>query len=536
METRQPWLSVVISSRNEGPYLERTLTGAFELAPPLGGIEFSVLDDASTDGSSCFCDHAPWLDRRAKGQLRLQRVPRRVGVSQGRRLASLGCRGEVLVFLDAHLDFPQPDLWLQLQRRFEDSRCDLLAIDCFDSRSGQGTVGSVYTSRRLCHQHPAWVTVQDKPLVGIEVPFVNGGFFAIRRRVYQRLEGFPDFLEDWGHEDRFLSMWAWLAGHRCWLDQDLAVGHLYKDVFAPPPEGSPPPACCDPIPSGGLELPPLAYRCEERDRQRIPPMLMNSLRCATLLYGADVFAQCCEQLAFDYGHEVLSEALRLLDRERPQLEALLHRIGLNPDQRDQRMRDYFQRFRPVLPMLDEADLHACAAIEDPSLALQCLQRLPLALASLPQPESDQYISARRYREAACAYALGDFEAAAHRLLDQLTVHPDHLPAIMMLVNSLRALGRVAGARFWLEAGAAIVDRHRSHHGVGPIGPWHPACHQPYLRHLYWPAVDREIWSALAELAEERGDPNEAIRWLEALLDQQPDDPPLRRRLDALRAL
>jgi glycosyltransferase involved in cell wall biosynthesis len=107
MSTSRPWLSLVIGSRNEGDHLERTLTGAFGLDPPEGGLEASVLDDASSDGSSLFCDRDPWLQRRQEGTLRLQRVSSCLGVSGGRRQASLGCRGEVLVFLDAHLDFPR---------------------------------------------------------------------------------------------------------------------------------------------------------------------------------------------------------------------------------------------------------------------------------------------------------------------------------------------------------------------------------------------------------------------------------------------
>jgi tetratricopeptide (TPR) repeat protein len=535
MTNAGPWLSLVIGSRNEGGHLERTLTGAFALEPPEGGLEASVLDDASSDGCSAFCDQEPWLSRRREGVLRLQRVSQCLGVSAGRRQASRGCRGEVLVFLDAHLDFPQADLWLQLQQRFSNPACDLLALDCYDTRNGQGTVGHVYTSRRLCHQQPAWVPQQNQPLIGIEVPFVNGGFFAIRRHVYERLEGFPDFLEGWGHEDRFLSMWASLVGYRCWLHQDLKVGHLYKDAFADAPPGPPASPCADPCPGDGVQLPEPSYRHSDRESAGVPALLMNSLRCASVLYDAEVFEHCGEQLRFDYGPEVYARGLELLEQERPQLDALIHRVGLTPALRDQRMRDYHQRFRPVLPMLDEAALHASAAQADPALALQQLQRLPLALASLRPPDDDHYRAARLYREAACAYQLADYAAVVRLLPELLTLQPDYLPAITMLVISLRALGRTNGERFWLEQGARIVEQHRLTQGDGPLGAWHPASSNPYLRHLYWPAADRVIWGGLADQAEQRGDRAEAIRWLGRLLAQLPDDPPLQQRLLALLA-
>lgn len=535
MTAPAPWLSLVIGSRNEGAHLERTLTGIFALEPPDGGLEVSVLDDASTDGCSAFCDQEPWLGRRRDGVLRLQRVSTCLGVSAGRRQASRGCRGQVLVFLDAHLEFPQLDLWRQLQQRFRDPACDLLALDCYDTRNGQGTAGNVYTSRRLCHQQPAWVPLQEHPLNGVEVPFVNGGFFAIRRQVYERLEGFPDFLEGWGHEDRFLSMWAWLAGYRCCLHQELKVGHLYKDAFDAPPEGQVCLPCADACPADGVQLPEAPYRHADRQATAVPPLLMNSLRCAVLLYSEEVFQLCAEQLRFDYGPELHDQAFALVQEERPQLDGLLQRLGLTPSLRDQRMRDYFQRFRPVLPMLDEAELHASASQADPARALEQLQRLPLALGSLKAPEDDQYRTARLYRQAACAYQLADYPSAVPLLLELLTIQPDYLPAITMLVISLRALGRTAGERFWLEQGARIVEQHRPQHGEGPISAWHPASLNPYLRHLYWPAADRVIWGGLADLAEQRGDRAEAIRWLGLLLAQLPDDPPLQQRLLALLA-
>jgi tetratricopeptide (TPR) repeat protein len=533
MSTPRPWLSLVIGSRNEGDHLESTLTAAFALELPEGGLEASVLDDGSTDSCSAFCDRDPWLQRRREGTLHLERVSQCLGVSGGRRQASRACRGEVLVFLDAHLAFPQRDLWRQLQARFSDPACHLLALDCYDTRNGQVTAGHVYTSRRLCHQHPAWVPLQSEPLVGIEVPFVNGGFFAIRREVYERLGGFPDFLEGWGHEDRFLSMWAWLNGYRCWLHQDLQVGHLYKDAFADAPEGQPVQPSADPIPMDGVQLPAPPFRHADRTGSAVPSLLMNSLRCAVLLYSPELFVQCLEELRFDFGEELCSQGLAFIDQERPQLDDLLERVGLTAELRNQRVRDYVQRFRPVLPMLDEAELHASLGLADPAQALERVQRLPLALASLSPPHDDHYRCARLYREASYGYQLNNHAAVVRLLPELLTIQPDYLPAITMLVLSLRALGRRAGARFWLEEGARIVELHRPSHGDGPIGPWHPACHNPYLRHLYWPAADRVLWGGLADLAEERGDRLEAIRWLTRLLLQVPDDPPLQQRLQGL---
>jgi tetratricopeptide (TPR) repeat protein len=469
MTSTAPGLSLIIGSRNEGEYLRRTVEGALALTPPEGGLECSLYDDASSDGSTEFCDEPHWRRLRDQGTLRLQRGASRIGVSRGRRQGAAGCRSEVLVFLDAHLDFPQSDLWVKVQEHFRNPACDLLGIDCFDSRNDASTAGSIYSSKRLCHLNPAWVRLQSDPLANVAVPFVNGGFFAIRRHVYERLEGFPDFLEDWGHEDRFLSMLAGLCGYHCRVDQRLRVGHLYKDAFDEREELTQPEAISDPLPSDGVVVSGLVYRHADAATRGVSTLLMNSLRCGVVLYSAEVAEQMHEQLRFDFGAEMVETALLLLRQERPQLEALMLRLGLGPDQRDREMATFFQRFRPVLPMLDEAELHATALLQDAQQALDRVRQLPLALPSLHQPDADHYRTARLYREALFCFQLQRHEEAARLLAEMLTIDPDYLPAICLLGVNLRALGRREGEFFWLQRGAEIIERHRNQTGPGRRG-------------------------------------------------------------------
>ena len=523
-------LSLIIGSRNEGDYLRRTVEGALALTPPEGGLECSLYDDASSDASTDFCDQPHWRQLRDLGTVRLQRGASRIGVSRGRRQGAAGCRSEVLVFLDAHLEFPQSYLWLKVQDHFRNPGCDLLGIDCFDSRNGASTAGSIYSSKRLCHLNPAWVRLQPDNLVDVAVPFVNGGFFAIRRQVYERLEGFPDFLEDWGHEDRFLSMLAGLCGYHCRVDQRLRVGHLYKDAFNDQEGLTQPEAFSDPLPSDGVVMPEFVYRHADAATWGVSTMLMNSLRCGAVLYSSEVAERMHEQLRFDFGTEMVEKALQLLLQEKPQLEALMLRLGLGPEQRDRQMVDFFQRFRPVLPMLDEADLHATAQLQDAQLALDRVRQLPLALPSLHQPDADHYRTARLYREALCCFQLQRHEEATRLLAELLTIDPDYLPAICLLCVNLRAVGRREGEKFWLQRGAEIIERHRAQVGPGPIGAFHPASLNPYLRNLYWPEADRMIWAALADLEERAGQPSAAVGWLLKLLDQSREDSGVKEQL------
>ena len=535
MGLEAPGITLIVASRNEAERLQRTLEAALAIEPPPGGLELAVVDDASTDASSAFLDQGPWLERRQNGSLRLQRLASNLGVSGARRQGALGARGEILVFADAHLDFPQWDFWRQLHQRFDDPGCGLLAVDCYDiGEGGASTAGMVYSSKRLCHTTPVWVPrEQGTPLAMEEVPFVNGGFLAIRRSIYAQLEGFHDCLQGWGHEDRLLSMLAGLLGHRCYCDQRLKVGHYYKAAFSVAPAGEIAPASADPLPDDGLVINAPTYLHAQVGSEPVPPLLLNSLRCAVLLYDSHHFAMAVEQLRFDYGDGRVQEALALIELEKPQLLAYLERIGLGSASRDQAFRQFCTRFHDVLPMLAEAELQFIHAIPDPQQALERVQALPRSLPSLASPDREHYQCARLYREAALHMAAGDYATTAALIGELLQIDPHFLPAIRIMTIALRALGRRQGELFWLRHGVAVVDQHRPATGPGPVEAYHPASSNPYLRNLFWPAVDREFWGSLAELEELQGNPAGALPWMARLLEQSPNEPQVLQKLRAL---
>lgn len=530
-------LSLIVASRNEGQDLQRTLEAALAIDAPEGGLEISVVDDGSTDGSSAFLDHGLWREHRQRGLLRVRRHQQAQGVSRARHRGAMGCRGDVLVFIDAHLGFPQADLWRQVEQHFHTTSSALLAIDCSDMSNGASNAGHVYTSKRLCHQAISWVRRGSGPLVHQPIPFVNGGFFAIRRSSYAALGGFPLFLQGWGHEDRFLSMLAHYRGCRSLLRQDLQVSHRYRSTTRQHPDGPVLLDQADPLPAHGLPAdlqPEYHFANAGVDATLLPPMLMNSLRCGTVLYSEAVFEQLLEQLLADYGQERLDRGLAALAEERPQLERYLSAAGLTPAQRDAAMDAFFAQFGEELPMLVEARLQALRRLPA-SAALEAITALPRQLASLQEPDASHYAVARLFLEGSYAHAVADWPRAMQCQLEALSHAPDYLPALRMLTLALRQLGRRAALRFWLEHAAAVIDRHRPQSGPEPLGAWHPACTNGYMRHQYWPALDREIWQELARLEQEDGHPAAAARWLIRLLEQTPADPELLAQLQGLYA-
>ena len=529
-------LSLVIGCLNEVSSLQDTISQALELSRPPGGLEISIFDDGSTDGTTAFLDHEPWLEHRRQGLIRLQRSPVRQGISRGRYKAALGCRGDVLIFMDAHLSFPQPDLWLQVADHFARDRSDLLALDCRDPNGAHSCASFFYTSRRLDHLTPDWISngQAGEPQGAIDVPYVNGGFFAIRRSVYERLKGFPLFLQGWGHEDRYLSTLAGYLGYRCAADHRLIVYHQYKSSFGRIDVVLPPcTPCADPLPAGGVPSDlQLDYQFAEHGFDVTQVLLMNSLRCGQILYSVDTYDQLVAQLRTQYHETVLAPVLAALRAERPQLQSYLSNLGINALQRDEAMRLFFARWNPALPMLVEAGFQAARSLP-PAQALEQLQALPLRLTNLAGRQADEFSVARLYAEADAASQLGDYHLVISRLTDLLAIQPDYLPALRVLTAALRALGRTQAYRHWLEHANAVIEHHQASYGPGPLAAHHPACANNYLNHLYFPEADRAIWSELAELEISEEQPARAARWLFKLLEQTPGDEQVLARLASL---
>lgn len=529
-------LSLVIGCLNEGENLRSTLEEALALQAPRGGLEISIFDDGSTDSCTAFLDQEPWLELRRCGVIRLRRSAICEGISRGRHFAAVGCRGDVLVFMDAHLRFPLPDMWTQVSDHFERDLSDLLAVDCRDQNSSSSSASFYYTSRRLDHMTPHWILHGKTHSEGalLSVPFVNGGFFAIRRTVYERLRGFPLFLQGWGHEDRYLSTLAGYLGFRCAVNHQLYVHHLYKQpqnaITSSYVVNTP---CIDPVPCSGVpaDLQP-AYAFAEANLDRTQILLLNSLRCGQIIYSADVFSQMLNQLKTIYADSVLQPVLTALVAERPQLQAYFHCLGLNALQRDEAMRLFHSRWEHALPMLVEVQLQAARSLP-PADCLTAVQHLPLKLSNLSGDDAEQFSVARLYIEANAAYQLANWNLVVRCLADLLTINPEYLPALRMFTSTLRATGRKQAYRLWLEHSSAVIERHQGAYGPGPLGAWHPACANSYLQHLYIPEADRAIWLELAELEISEQRPGRAAVWLCKLLEQTPNDQQLKDRLASL---
>ncbi len=209
-------ISVVIPTLNEGAYLRRTIDQLRATVP--AGTELIVVDDGATDGC---CDFL-----RAGGEARLlEPAGERLGVSGARNKGAAAASGEVLVFLDAHVEV-QPG-WIETLR---------------DAALGPG-VGAVGPGISVLGRTDCcgWGMRYRDAGLGIEwlappspgsppiVPMLAGACIVIRRDLFETVGGFDTGLLRWGSEDAELSLRLWMAGYELRIVPEVVIAHLFRE-------------------------------------------------------------------------------------------------------------------------------------------------------------------------------------------------------------------------------------------------------------------------------------------------------------------
>lgn len=217
-------VSIVIVCHNEHDYLRRTVHSLSSGLP--ARAEIAVVDDQSTDGS---CDFLFASDSPYRNTTVL-RSPTRLGVSGARNYGASHTHGEILVFSDAHVEAPTG--WF---KQIGDALADpavgavvpaVTGLD--DPESAQG-YGMRFSSDTLDVE---WLgKTGDDPY---PVPLMCGCFMAIRRAVFDELNGFDAGMTLWGSEDLEFSLHLWLRGYECRVLPNLVVAHRFAPSFRYP--------------------------------------------------------------------------------------------------------------------------------------------------------------------------------------------------------------------------------------------------------------------------------------------------------------
>ena len=213
MPASPPEISVIVLSRNEGEMLRRTVESLDATLP--ASAEIVVVDDGSTDGSADFLDQT-------HPRARLYRAAD-LGVARGRNYGARKSRGRILVFSDAHVQTPE-GWWQPLLQLLDNPSIGIAAPGVVDYHGGDCRgfgmrfIDASLESEWLCPEY-------DDPM---QAPLIPGGFWAIRRELFESVGGLDDGMLRWGAEDFEFSLRLWTFGYDLWVAPEVEVAHLFR--------------------------------------------------------------------------------------------------------------------------------------------------------------------------------------------------------------------------------------------------------------------------------------------------------------------
>lgn len=193
--------------------LRRTVDRLDATLPP--SAEIVVVDDGSSDGSADFL-------KRGGRRRRLIRTDN-LGVARGRNHGARLSRGRILVFSDAHIEAPA-GWWKPLVKILKDPAVGAVGpgITDYVNRERRG-FGMRFTDAAM---HAEWLCPEfDDP---IEVPLLPGGFWAMRRDVFEATGGLDADMLRWGAEDFEFSLRLWTLGYKVKVAPEVEVAHVFR--------------------------------------------------------------------------------------------------------------------------------------------------------------------------------------------------------------------------------------------------------------------------------------------------------------------
>lgn len=238
--------TLVISSRNEGELLEKTVRSALA-AKGETSFGITIVDDGSSDNSTDFLTKTGEKHRsgglhHSSGGIRLIRTEG-LGITGARNLGAANSDGDILVFADAHSLFP--DYWLdglcgELLSGGADAVCpEILPFDSCAAIGFAATAGinDSEGAHQMCGKTLSGLT-ESRWLRGVsvptEVPILPGGCFAVKADVFRAVGGYSDGFKKYGWDEEDISLKLWTFGYAAKAVPSVKIKHYFREVMPYP--------------------------------------------------------------------------------------------------------------------------------------------------------------------------------------------------------------------------------------------------------------------------------------------------------------
>ncbi|XP_050093834.1 putative polypeptide N-acetylgalactosaminyltransferase 10 [Anopheles aquasalis] len=229
-----PSTSVIVPFYDEHwSTLLRTVYSVVRRSPSTVLLEIILVDDGSL---KMFLKQQldNYVATHLKQLVKIVHLPTRSGLITARLAGAKIAKGDVLVFLDSHVEAGinwLPPLLEPIANNPRTCVCpfiDVIMDETFELiPQDQGARGA-FDWNMLYKRLPLRPEDQTDPTQPFESPVMAGGLFAISSSFFWELGGYDEMLEIWGAEQYELSFKIWQCGGRMIDVPCSRVGHIYR--------------------------------------------------------------------------------------------------------------------------------------------------------------------------------------------------------------------------------------------------------------------------------------------------------------------
>ncbi|XP_058451722.1 polypeptide N-acetylgalactosaminyltransferase 35A [Malaya genurostris] len=231
-----PSASIIMCFYNEHMQtLIRSVNTVLRRTPSYLLHEIILVDDCS-DLDDLRTDLEMELKKLNTAKLRLIRNAKREGLMRSRVYGSRNATGDVLVFLDSHIEVNVDWIEPLLQRiKFNESILAMPVIDIVNSDTFAYTSSPLVRGGFNWGLHFKWdnlpkeMLAKESDFVGpFQSPTMAGGLFAVDRQYFKYLGEYDMGMDVWGGENLEISFRAWQCGGSIELLPCSRIGHVFR--------------------------------------------------------------------------------------------------------------------------------------------------------------------------------------------------------------------------------------------------------------------------------------------------------------------
>lgn len=246
-ESAMPSASVIVTTQNEQEgMLTLTVQSIIARTPPSLLKDIIIIDDNGQGQHRALINETEFEQiKLVSPKIRILTNNEREGVARCRMSGSRVATGDVLVFVDSHVEMLSAT-WLQhlllpiIEQPNTVAAQTLDIINDIDWTYGPGSGDLLYG----VISDKFWFSYQrsrfggsdgkgievEKPSrrLPYETPFAAGSLFAVRRDVFWQMGGYDEGMYVWGGENTDFAIKMWCCGGRVVMVPCSRVGHMYR--------------------------------------------------------------------------------------------------------------------------------------------------------------------------------------------------------------------------------------------------------------------------------------------------------------------